>query len=1071
MTKEKQVINLKNRTWKTLLCLFAFSLFGGSLVGSYAFASGYDEAPGINENQQQRRTVTGQVVDNLGEPIIGANVKEAGTANGTITDMNGEFSLSIAETGQLEISFIGYVTQKVPVNSSNRVKVEMREDALALDEVVITGFGLAQKKATLTGAISTIGAKDIERSSASTASAALVGKIPGLNTRQTDGRPGSGVEMRIRNMGSPLFVIDGIQVDGGQFNNIDFNDIESISILKDASASIYGVRAANGVVVVTTKRGQRNAKNTVSVNGYYGWQNNFKFTNPADAKTYVRSYVQAETMLIKEGRLQENQRRYSREEYDKWMAGTDPNYKSFDWYDYIWNSAPQSYVNANISGGSDKANYYVSIGHLNQDATIKNYGGFSRTNVQMNIDTQINDRLKIGAGMNGRIESRENPGVPGGDDYWLPRFAVLRNIPTRGPYANNNPQYPQIPNDDVQTNFAVLTYDKSGRQTEDWRVMQLQANGEYEILKGLKAKALVSYYYANRNFDNQEYTYELYRYDEVTDTYPVDYRMGTPYRERIREHVEEVTSNIQLAYDTKIGGHSINAVGGLESITRKTPYSRVKATPTANNMNKIYYPEIDEYGDRLDETQARLGWMGRINYNYADKYLVELSGRYDGSWKFPKNKRWGFFPSASVGWRMSQENFWQNGKIGKVVTDFKLRASYGLVGDDDLGDNYKPFDFMPGYNFNNGGSVIDGEYVIGTQPRGLPVTTMSWIKARILDIGFDIGFLDNRLTGQFDFFRRERTGLPEIRYDVVIPKETGFELPRENLNSDLIMGVDGMIRWADRIQDVNYSIAANATYSRFYDWDRYDDRRSNSWDEYRNSIVHRYGYLNWGLEAIGQFQSWEEIANYPIDNDRRGNTTIYPGDIKYKDINGDGVINGMDERPIGYRQDATPIMNYGINLALNWKGIDLAIDFSGSFFSTYFQQWEQARAFQNNANNPQWLLADSWRLSDPWDAESAIIKGKYPMALKDRASDNTYWGSTFWKHNVKYMKLRNLELGYTIPQKYLSKVQISSLRVYVAGTNLFALSNVQGVDPEQKDDNGLGYPTMRMFNIGINLKF
>ncbi|HMM03123.1 MAG: SusC/RagA family TonB-linked outer membrane protein [Dysgonomonas sp.] len=1070
MNKKKDALNWKSRKWKIGLCLVSFAVLSSAMGTNNTYAKSSEALLQTNVFQQEKKSVTGVVVDATGEPIIGATIKEKGTQNGTITGVNGDFTLEVNANAILEISYLGFVTQSVSVANTNNIKVEMKENAQSLDEIVITGFGLSQKKATLTGAISTIGSKDIERSSASTVSGALVGKIPGLNTRQTDGRPGGSTQISIRNMGNPLYVIDGIQSDGGQFNNINFNDIESISVLKDASASIYGVRAANGVVVVTTKRGRRNTKNTVSVNGYYGWQSNFKFAEPADAKTYVTKYVQSETMLISQGRMREDQRRYTREEYDKWMAGTEPGYQSFNWQDYIWGSAPQSYVDMNVSGGSEKSNYYVSVGHLSQDATVRNYGGFKRTNAQMNLDVQVTEKLKIGAGFNGRLESRVNPGVPGGDDYWLPRFAVLRNIPTVGPYANGNPNYPQVTSDDKQVNFAILSYDKSGKMTEDWRVMQVNANAEYEIIKGLKAKALVSYYYANKLFNNHEYTYDLYRYDKQNDEYLVDYTMNTPYRERVHEEVTEMTSNIQLAYEKKIGRHSLDAVAGLETIKRKNPHTRVVSTPIANNMENIYLNEIKEFTESLDQPQARMGWVGRVNYNFAEKYLVELSGRYDGSWKFPPNDRWGFFPSASVGWRISEEDFWKESKISGFFDYLKIRGSYGLVGNDDT-PNYSAFDYMAGYNFDKGGAVLDGQYIKGSEARGLPVKTLSWLEAKILDVGFDAGFLNNRLRAEVSYFSRIQTGIPERRWDVVIPSEAGFDVPYENLNSNAHKGMDGMISWRDNVNDFAYNVGVNATYARFYDWERYDDRRGNSWDKYRNSIVKRYGYLNWGLEAIGQFQSWEEIANYPIDNDRQGNRTVMPGDIKYKDINGDGVINGMDERPIGYRQDATPVFNYGINLGAAWKGFDFAVDFSGSLFSTYFQQWEQARAFQNNGNSPQFLLEDSWSLSDIWDAKSPLIPGKYPMALKDRNGDNTYWGSTFWKTNVRYLKLRNLEFGYTFPKNLVSKVNISSLRLYVAGSNLFALSNVQGIDPEQQDDNGLGYPTMRVINIGVNLKF
>ncbi|WP_083257039.1 SusC/RagA family TonB-linked outer membrane protein [Arcticibacter eurypsychrophilus] len=1012
---------------------------------------------------KQPKRITGTVLDETGQPVIGATIKEKGTTNGIVTDINGQFSLTVNDNSVLEISYIGYVTQNVNVGSSNTIKISLKAKEQSLQEVVVTGFGLSQKKVTVTGAISTLGSKDISRSSSATVAGALVGKVPGLNFRQTDGRPGSSANLRIRNMGDPLFVIDGIQSDAGQFNNLDFNDIESVAVLKDASASIYGVRAANGVVVVTTKKGSKNSQSTVAVSTYYGRQDNFKFTNPADAKTYVKNYVQAET-------LRGGQRSYSQDDYQKWMAGTEKGYQGFDWLDYIWVSAPQSYINANITGGSDKTTYYVSVGNLDQDATIVNYGGFKRTNAQMNIETQVNNRLKIGARMNGRIEKRENPGVPGGDDYWLPRFATLRNTPVKGPYANDNPLYPQKSSDDVQSNFGILNYDLSGRMTDTYRVLQLQANAEYQIMDGLKAKVLGGYYFANRQMENQEYTYKLYRYDAATDTYPVDYTMNDPYRERINGYVEEITSNVQLAYDKKFGGHSLSAIAGMETIQRRDPNNQLVSTPVANNMNLINFKEIRSYSDNGANPQARIGWMGRVNYDYANKYLLELSGRYDGSWKFPPNDRWGFFPSASVGWRISEEKFWKDHKIKNIVSDFKLRGSYGLVGDDNTPD-YNAFDYMSGYNYGSGGSVIDGVYVVGTAPRGLPVVTLSWIKAKIMDVGFDVSFLNNKLSAQLDYFRRLRTGLPASRYDVLLPSELGFTLPRENLNSDLHKGIDGSIRWSDKVNDFNYSIGGSFTYARIYDWEQYDNRKSNSWDVYRNSLNHRFGFINWGLEENGQFQNWEEIATYPIDNDREGNRTIRPGDIKYKDLNGDNIINGMDERPIAFRQDQTPVFNFGLNFSFNWKNIDLAFDFSGSSLSTYNQRHEQAVPFQNNGNTPQSVLDDAWHLSDVWDANSEIIPGTYPMAMLNRSGHSNYWSSTFWKHNVNYMKLRNLELGYNIPKKILSKVNISGVRVYVAGTNLFAITNVEGADPEQQDENGLGYPTMRMYNFGLNLKF
>ena len=1062
---------LNGKYWKIPLCMLAFSMLSG--VFGTIRADGMAEGATIEKYQQQKITVKGVVVDDLGEPIIGANVVEKGTTNGTITDVDGNFTLSVPSDASFEVSFIGYITQTVAVKGEV-ISITLKEDAQTLDEVVVTGFGLAQKKATLTGAISSIGDGDISRSVASTASGALVGKIAGVNSRQVDGRPGAKTTIEIRNMGNPLYVIDGIQSDADQFNNLDFNDIESISVLKDASASIYGVRAANGVIIINTKKGRLNTKNTVSINSYYGWQTPSSFPKPADAVTYITNYIQSETLQGKTG----SEYTYSREDLEKWKQGTQKGYIPFDWYDYIFETAPQYYLNANVSGGSDKTSYYFSVGHLNQDAMIVNYGGFTRTNVQMNVNSQINSKLKIGAGMKGYIEDRENPGVPGGDDYWLPRFATYRNLPTKRPYANDNPAYPTMTSSSSETNFAMLNYDLSGKYQETWRVIRLNADVEYQIIDGLKAKALLGYNLAYQNLNNHEYTYKLYGYDEDTNTYPVIFENNNPWRERRVGHNEEMTSNIQLSYDKKIGVHSFAAVVGFEASKLDKPTSWLHAIPVTNSLELVDFQSMDTYDDDGKRTEARMGWLGRLNYNYANKYLLEASARYDGSWKFPPGHRWGFFPSASVGWRISEEAFWQESKLSNIFSDFKLRGSYGLLGDDDLGkdsDNkeyYKAFDYLGGYDYKKGGSVIDGQYVLGSQPRGLPVTTLSWIEATTLDVGFDASFFDNKLNGQFDFFRRKRKGLPDRRYDVLIPNEVGFELPYENLKSDVHMGYEAAVKWSDTWNELSYSIGANITYSRYYEWDQYKPRYSNSWDEYKNSKEHRFGRINWGLEAVGQFQSWEEIATYPIDNDRQGNKTLRPGDIKYKDINGDGVINSLDERPIGYDQDGlTPIMNLGFNFSFGWRGFDLAFDITSGAYATWFQDYEQRNPFHDGGNNPQYYMEDTWRLSDIWDPNSELISGKYPTMLIGNSSHSNYWNSTFWKQNVWYAKLRNLEFGYSIPRNILSKALISDLRVYVAGTNLLTLTNVKGIDPETKEQNGLAYPTTRVINVGLNLKF
>ena len=1058
--------------WKipllTLSFLWIFGMQGifadGIKAGSVAATSDLSFENGTV--QQQRVSIKGVIADATGETIIGANVIEVGTTNGTTTNQDGEFTLTVAQNASLRVSYIGYVTQIVQVRGTV-INITLQEDTQTLEEVVVTGFGLAQRKATLTGAVSMVGAEDISRSNSATASGALVGKLAGINSRQADGRPGAGASIQIRNYGTPLYVIDGVESDEGQFNNIDFNDIEAIALLKDASAAIYGMRAANGVVVVTTKKGQRNSKNTVSLNGYYGWQTPSSFSRPASAVTYIESYIQSETVQ----NPQRTNYTYSKEDLAKWKQGTEKGYVPFDWYDYVIETAPQSYINANITGGSDKINYYVSLGRLNQDMMFHNYGGFYRTNIQMNIDAEITKRLRVGVTANGRIEYRVNPGVPQVDDTWMPRFGIYRNLPTRRPFANDNPNYPTKTSNEDSTNFGWLTYEYSGKMEEKWRVMQLQGNFEYDLLDGLTLKGMGSYYFAQLHHDNQEFTYKLYDYDPDTDTYPVISENTNPWRERTMEYVEEMKTKIQLAYKKIFGDHDINFVTSFDTEVRNNPRVWVHARPLANSMNFMNYSIIDTYDDDLARTRARMGWLNILRYSYASKYLIEALARYDGSWKFPPGDRWGLFPAVSAGWRISEESFWKDSKLGGIFNDFKLRGSYGLKGQDDF-DGYSAYDFLAGYSYPSGsGTALDGAYITPARDRGLPVVTLSWLRVKEWNIGVDFAVLNNRLSGQADFFRRQRNGLPARRYDVLVPSETGFSIPNENLNSDVRMGWEGMLRWRSNISDFNYSIGANLTYARRISWEQYKPRFGNSWDEYRNSGWHRFSDVNWGYEVTGQFKTWEEIANYPVDIDGQGNKTIRPGDFKYKDANGDNQINGMDYRPIGYSLDNTPIMNFGLNFVASWRNFDLAFDLTGGALNSWFQEWEQRNPFHDGGNNPEYYMKEAWHLSDIWDANSELIAGKYPMLLIGNSSHSNYWWNNFWLVNIWYVKFRNGELGYTLPTRLAQKAGMSSARIYLGTTNLFTITNGRGVDPEGRDNNGLQYPTMRVINIGLNLKF
>ncbi|WP_255491358.1 TonB-dependent receptor [Dysgonomonas sp. ZJ279] len=1021
----------------------------------------------LTETTQSTNPVGGKITDAAGEPLIGVSVSVKGTIKGTMTDTNGIFKIDATEGETLVVTYIGFLPQELKVGGRKEFNIVLKEDVKVLGDVVIVGFG-TQKKESITGAISAISGDQLVTTNAATTSTALAGRISGINSRQPDGRPGSGTTIRIRGMGTPLYVIDGVQKDEGQFNNIDPNDIESISILKDASAAIYGVRAANGVVVVKTKSGIRETKNTVNLTATYGWQNFFRFPKPANTQTYVETKYQSD--IIKKATDPNYNMKYSAEDLAKWQQGTEKDYRGFDWYDYVINTSPMSYIGGNVSGGSEDINYYLSLSHLNQDAIIVNYGGFNRTNIQMSVDANINKRLKIGGNMNGRIETRKNPGVPGQDDYWQALFAIYRNLPTRRPFANDNPNYPALTSSENNTNFGMLNYERSGTLEETWRVIQLNISAEYKIIDGLKLSLLGGYYYADKFQRNHEYTYKLYEYVEESDTYKVISSMDNPYMERTYEKVEETSGQFILDYDKKIDVHSLSFTVGGEAIRRKSPRFWLQDRPAANAIDQVYLTSMVGIQDRLNEPQSRAGFISRINYNYDNRYLLEFIGRYDGAWKFPKKDRWGFFPSVSAGWRISEESFWKG--IKNTVSDLKLRASYGVVGLDETPD-YSAFDYLDGYDYNQGGAVVDGEWVTGTKPRGVPVRTLSWLEAKMFNVGFDFGFFDNKLTGDFNFFTRKLDGIPERKNDVLIPSESGFELPRENLKSEMLRGFDGSITWRDKVKDLNYSLGGNFTFSRKYDWHQYKPRHGNSWQVYRNSIDERYSNINWGKQVIGQFQSWEQIANHPVNVDGKGNTTIRPGDLIYKDVNGDGIVNGMDDRPIGYREGDVPYLNFNFVFDFEYKGFDLGLMFAGSTFSSFYMESEMKTPLHDGGNNPQYYLSDQWHLSDIHDANSALVAGRYPTIIEGNGNHSNYWKNDFWLKNISYLKLKNLEFGYTLPSHISGRLGMTKARFFTSMQNLFSIDNLGDIDMDPEIDKGSGiqYPTNRIISIGCNLTF
>ena len=962
--------------------------------------------------------IKGHVADATGEPIIGANVTVKGTTTGTITDIDGNFTLEVGSTdGTLVVSFIGYKSVEAKMNGTAPINVVLQEDTETLDEVVVVGYGTQNRK-SLTGAISDVKSESLTRSVSTTTAGALTGKIAGISTRAKDARPGKGINLEIRNMGTPLFVIDGIPYGGNTsndwlvnsevsgndvFNALNIEDIESITVLKDASAAIYGLRASNGVVLVTTKKGKKNEKVSINVNGYYGWQNLTRFPELANAEQYTRGLAEAA-----QNRGEDPNSVYTKEELAKWAAGTEKGYKSYDYYDMIMRkNVPQYHINASVTGGSERTNYYLSIAHTNQEAMMPDFN-YQRTNFQLNLDTKITNRFTIGAQVSGRYEKTNDVGLPGGDGYYSSILAIFRMRPIDSPYANDNPNY--IRNIDSYRNGynpAAFRRDIAGYKDSMTRYANINAYAQYDFGFGLTAKATFSYGYTNSRFDGYQYAYQIYTYDEASDTYNGTNAVGR-WRLQIDRSVPTRYMQLQLNYNKQIKEHNISAVLGYEASDYDWSKKTYGTEPSTDYLPLLQMDEINSFGDEWSY-EARAGWLARVNYDYAHKYLVELLARYDGSYLYAPSKRWGFFPGLSLGWRISEEKFFA--PLKSVVDDLKIRASIGQTGTE---SGVSMFGYLSGYNWNQGSAVLDGEYVTGLNQRGLPVTNLSWTKNTTKNIGFDLSMFGNRLTVSADAFRKDITGVPAARYDVLLPSEVGYSLPNENLNKQAYIGAEAMATWTDHIGEFNYRVSGNITFSRYRSIETYKPRFSNSWDEYRNSAEDRWGGIYWGYQVIGQFQSEEEIKNYPVNLDGQGNTTLLPGDLIYKDVNNDGVINSMDERPIGFPENWAPILSFGGNIGLEWRGIDLNIDFSGGAMQGWRQNYELANAYHNGGNSPAYLLEDRWHRADLYDPESEWISGRYPAIRNGEFAYNNK-NSDFWLHNVHYLRISNLEIGYSLP--------------------------------------------------------
>jgi TonB-linked SusC/RagA family outer membrane protein len=1019
----------------------------------------------------QKMSIKGKVTSS-DTALSGVTIAVKNTTTSTQTDAEGNYTINADAKSTLVFSFVGFTAQEVNISNRSLINISLQNSTQQLNDVVVVGYG-TQRKGNITGAVANIKSEELMRTPSSTTSSALVGRVAGITARQTTGRPGQGTNLQIRNLGAPLYVIDGVPQSEGQFNNISSEDIESISILKDGAAALYGFRASNGVVLVTTKKGKGGDKGRLSVNTYYQLQNYTRYLSYSDAYTYTRALAEAQQNA---GGINGGTVSITPETLEKWRLSTDSGFQSTNYRDYILQkNAPQKYINVNASGGNDKMNYYISLGGLKQEGILNQYD-FKRYNFQTNVEGTIIKGVKFGTQLSGRIEGRYNPAsTTDADSYDNPFLAILTMWPTEIVYANNNPNYINANVNNPIRNPLIYDRNVVGTQDNVWNNFGSIFYTTVQLPFGFSAKATFSYNYKQNKNELFRKNFDMYNYNKTTDVYEV--RPQTLLRRnKSRRELKENFAAFQLNYNRQFADHSISATGAYEYANSTDEFVSITSVPGTNNLPLMRVQEITGLDNTYGITK-RGSVIGRFNYDYRRRYLLELLGRYDGNHIYAPGKRWGLFPGVTGGWVLSEEDFYGD-KLSSVMNYVKLRASWGRTGRE---TGVNPFDYLVGGNYPSGSYVMDnsGTVINGVGIRGLPITNITWVESTIKNVGINLGFFNNKLTAEFDAFYRDLTGIPAQKTDVVVPVEVGYSLPNENLNSDRTQGIEGNISYANKAGQISYSVSGNATLARTRNMERYRPRFGNSWDQYRNQTDHRWDDINWGYQVIGQFQSVEEIKNYPINNDGQGNTTQLPGDLKFKDANSDGVISNLDERPIGYGGNAggsafdgnNPYMSFGFSTGITWKGLSLNTDWAGATMQSYYRIFESVVPFQASHNSPEYLFNDRWHRADLYDNNSAWVRGTYPAIRRGGSHINYSRKSDFWIENVSYIRLRNLELVYNLPKRIISKAHLTGVKLYVTGTNLISFDNLKDVelDPEVGKDNGLVYPIMKLYTFGINL--
>ena len=992
----------------------------------------------------QQKTIKGTVVDVTGEPLIGVNVAVKGTTIGIITDIDGNYTLEVPSKSTIVFSYIGYQAQEVPVGNQSTINVTLKEDTQKLEEVVVVGYG-TQKKVTVTGSVASVSGEELKASPTTNLSNGMVGRMPGVIGFQKSDEPGGGgTTIRVRGTNSlgsndPLVVIDGIPDRDGGFNRLNPTEIESISVLKDASAAIYGARAANGVILITTKRGKE-GKATVTFNASGGFSQPTRLPKMANAFEYA-------TMVN-----EINPGTWTDEDLRLFQDGSDPwGHPDTDWFDTtIKNASPMYRADVGVQGGSEKMKYYVNFAANGEDGIYKNSANrYDQYSLRMNLDINTSKYVSFQLGSIARLENTKYPMKSASSIF----SGIRRGKPTQNAYWPTGEPGPDLERGD---NPAVTSTDIAGFDNQKNYYIQnnLSVNIKIPWIEGLTIRGNGSYdkhFYNRKKFEKPIL---LYSWDGVNKN-----SSGLTAAKRYvdnaqlsREHSDATSWMVNglIDYNRTFGQHNLGVTFGIEA--QKKDYDFTSAfrqgfiSDTKPELNLGSDVGMKNTGYSWEE--ARLIYFVRVSYNYLERYLFEFVWRADGSYRFPKNKRYGFFPGASVAWRVSEENWWKENV--RFIDYFKLRASISQTGNDALLNSDNEYDrsiqYLNTYGFTEHGVVFGGEESKRLYAVRTPNPNITWEVGTTYNVGLDFKFLQNRLSVETDAFYHKRTNML-ISRNASLSEITGITLPRENIGEMKNRGFDMLVGWNDNIGDVQYNVSLNATYARnkILFWD--ETPGAPAWQVSTGLPVSTSLYY----VADGIFHNQAEIDAYPHWEGAQ------PGDIRFKDINNDGKIDADDR--IRSDKNEEPRFVAGLTLGLNWKNWDLMALFQGATGGqVYIQTWS------GTIGN---FLKEYY--DQRWTPDNPTANGPRTYEREDQ-----YWISnknTYFLRKGDYLRLKNVELGYTFSVDALKKAGISKLRIYGDATNLFTLDHVKVADPEARDVNLEAYPQRRIINFGVQATF